>query len=467
MGLQRTIFSFVVDDDPRFAYEAWHLARSLVEHCGGEPGAIHVQCTPGAYERRASLFREQGYAVHELARFGDGRHCNKIAQLDNLRDAEFDRAVLLDTDMLALADLRPFLRDDAIQGKIVDMANPPLAALREIAAASGLTSLPPVCATDARDGETYAGNCNGGFYCVPRALCEPLSAHWRRWALWLLENAEPLRRVQREQHADQVSFWLALQHAALPFEAAPSNLNYYVHFAGAHAYFDEARAIALLHYHAISMNVVGMLDPPAALTERERTAVAAANRQIAGGFDNRVFWDMRYRHFPQRGSGIGSRGDNLAYKRRLLQAQGIETAASVLDVGCGDLEVVKELDLRRYLGIDQSPQSLGAARRARPEWEFRTGLGGDVPAAEMVLCFEVLIHQETAGAYHGLIAFLAAKTLRALLVSGYAADSDGIRSNPMLFFHEPLETSLRRTGRFSSIRQIGAHTDVVVYRCEV
>ena len=27
-----TIFSFVVDADPRFAYQGYHLARSLIEH---------------------------------------------------------------------------------------------------------------------------------------------------------------------------------------------------------------------------------------------------------------------------------------------------------------------------------------------------------------------------------------------------------------------------------------------------
>jgi hypothetical protein len=40
----------------------------------------------------------------------------------------------------------------------------------------------------------------------------------------------------------------------------------------------------------------------------------------------------------------------------------------------------------------------------------------------MVICFEVLIHQETEEAYRTLIDFLAQKTIGSLLVSGYAAD---------------------------------------------
>jgi len=132
---------------------------------------------------------------------------------------------------------------------------------------------------------------------------------------------------------------------------------------------------------------------------------------------------LRYRHFPERGSGIGSRGDNLLRKRQLLREQGVEAASSHL------LEVIK-------------------------------GPAADAPAAETVICFEVLIHQGTDEAYRVLIDFLAEKTIGSLLVSGFAADHDSIRNNLMLFFHEPLQTSLRRTGRFRTIRQIGAHTNV-------
>ena len=32
-----------------------------------------------------------------------------------------------------------------------------------------------------------------------------------------------------------------------------------------------------------------------------------ANQQIGKGSDNRVFWEMRYQGFPERGSGVGSR----------------------------------------------------------------------------------------------------------------------------------------------------------------
>ncbi|MGQ0444399.1 MAG: class I SAM-dependent methyltransferase [Beijerinckiaceae bacterium] len=458
-----------MDDDPRYTYQAWHLARSLMEHCGAGPSVIHVQCTPEVDARRRRLFGDLGCTVHEIQRFGDGRFCNKLNQLDSFRGLDFDLVVLLDTDTIATADLRPFLSDTEILGKIVDAANPPIAILQEIAAASGLQKQPMVCRVDHGGAkETFYGNCNGGFYSVPRRLCEILSAEWRRWALWLLANNEPLRRAGRAiRHVDQVSFWLAIQHANLPFKAAPSNVNYFSHFDAKHEYFDATLPIALLHYHACSLNVLGLLEAPAGLPAAGHDAVARANAQIGKGFDNRVFWEMRYRHFPERGSGVGSRGDNLLYKRQLLKEQGVETASSVLDVGCGDLEVVKALAIASYVGVDQSQETLTIARNARPDWVFELAPCADVPAAGMVLCLEVLIHQETEDAYRALIDFLANKTLGTLLASGFPANEEAIEKNPMIFFYEPLENSLRRTGRFSSIKQIGAHTNVTIYRCDV
>jgi 2-polyprenyl-3-methyl-5-hydroxy-6-metoxy-1,4-benzoquinol methylase len=139
----------------------------------------------------------------------------------------------------------------------------------------------------------------------------------------------------------------------------------------------------------------------------------------------------------------------------------------VLDVGCGDLEVVKNLDLKGYVGIDQSEMAIAIARHSRPDWTFMAAENlDDVAPADWVLCFEVLIHQASRAAYDQLIATLAAKTRKVLIVSGYERDTGETRSNHMVFFHEPLIESLRHTGRFSDIKKIGAHSDVGIYRCE-
>ena len=172
--LNRTIYSFVVDTKYRFTYEGWQLAQSLIKNCGGDPTAVHVQCTPEVAEEQRAVFHRLGCTVHELVRFADGRHCNKLNQLENLREVVFDRVVLLDADTLAIGDIRPFLRDDVIMAKPVDASRPPIAVLDEIAAAAGLKKTFEVCPTDWGKDGTYLGNSNGGFYSIPKEFCPVL-----------------------------------------------------------------------------------------------------------------------------------------------------------------------------------------------------------------------------------------------------------------------------------------------------
>lgn len=466
-GLGRIAVSFIVDCDPIFAYTGWHLAHSLVDRVGLPWPDVHVQFTPEVPLGTVEEFRRLGCSTHRLARFGDGRYCNKLGQWENLKDVPADHFIFLDTDMICVEDFSAWLTPSAISAKVVDVDNPPLPLLNQLFERAGFTDLPPLTPVEARDAYTLQGNCNGGFYSVPRRFADALFTSWQRFALALLKDIEPLHSAGKESHVDQISFCMALRETGLPFASLASNSNYYLHFAGPHSLRDPAFPLALLHYHNKSVNVVGLLEPPGAIQADELDAVRKANELIRTNFNTRLFWEMRYRHFPDRGSGVGSRGSNLDYKRALLRAQGAETAASVLDVGCGDLEVVHALDLHNYVGVDRSAASLKRAASLRPDWKFVEAPAVDVSPAEMVVCFEVAIHQETTSEYLDLINFLASKTCKTLIVSGYDELTAKIGSNHMLFFHEPLHQSLMDTKRFSVVRKIGAHSDVVIYRCDV
>ncbi|MCL6698255.1 hypothetical protein LZ496_05595 [Sphingomonas sp. NSE70-1] len=463
----RIAVSFIVDADPVFAYTGWHLAHSVVEHLGLPWDDIHVQFTPEVPDQTLDEFRHLGCSAHRLSRFGDGRYCNKLAQWENLRNAPGDHFVFLDTDMICVSDFSTLLSPTAISAKIVDLENPKLPLLQELFERAGFRDHPPIVAIEAREGATFQGNCNGGHYSVPRQFADELFGEWRRFAQLLLDDIEPLRIAGKQSHVDQISFCMALHATGFPFEPLASNANYFLHFVGEHAERNVDHPLALLHYHNSSLNVVGLLEPKGVVTAEESEAVSRANDQIKANFNPTLFWEFRYRHFPERGSGVGSRGANLEYKRTLLRGEGIKDASTVLDVGCGDLEVVSGLNLKAYLGLDTSVESLERAARLRPEWRFALVPPAVTDRAEFVICFEVAIHQETAEDYLALIDFLAQSTERTLIVSGYEAPTEAIAANHMLYFHEALSESLARTGRFSSIKKVGAHTDVTVFRCDV
>lgn len=459
--------SFVVDSHAVFPYTAWHLAHSIMKHTALGASDIHVQFTPEVASHIVEHFRQLGCRTHRIARFGDGRYCNKLAQWENLRGEGIDHVVFLDTDMICVDDFTAFLSPMFVGGKVVDLANPELALLDLLFQRAGFVDRPPAINVEASDAQTYRGNCNGGFYSVPTKFADTLFEAWRRRALMLLADIEPLRAVGKENHVDQISFCMALHETDLPFQELPSNVNYYVHFPGVHAHFDQSQPLTLLHYHNSSLNVLGLLEPAGAIEPHEQAAVARANEQIGYNFESRLFWDMRYRSFPERGSGIGSRGENLVYKRDLLKAEGVESAASVLDIGCGDLEVVCGLDLRNYVGIDQSAESLAIARTKNPDWTFLQVPINEAIPADFVICLEVLIHQPSLQEYKNIVKFAVEKTLRRLIISGYDHLEDHVASNHMIHFHEPLRTSIEQTARFSSIVKIGAHSDVVIYRCDI
>jgi hypothetical protein len=460
------VASFIVDNDPIFAYTGWILCHSLALSAQFDWRDIHVQFTPEVDERIVDMFRALGCATHRIERFGDGKYCNKLAQWDALRNVDADHIVLLDTDMICLGDFTPAMPAGKIGGKVVDLDNPPVEVLDELFKSMGFASRPELVRVDASSAMTYRANCNGGFYSIPKRFAEAMFSSWRNFAELLLADLEILNRAGKQAHVDQIAFCMAIENTALPFEHLPSNLNYYTHFRGEHAWLDRSRPIGMLHYHNSSLDVLGLIEAPHSDADG-RKALEVANSLIRACFNTELFWELRYSRFPERGSGIGSRGSNLAYKRDLLRREGIEQADSVLDVGCGDLEVLRAFEIDNYVGLDRSEASLATASSVRPDWIFVKAPAPNVAPSDMVLCFEVAIHQEKAGDYHDLISFLADKTRRTLFISGYDEPTDEIAANHMVYFYEPLKESLANTKKFASIRKIGEHSTVVIYRCDV
>jgi SAM-dependent methyltransferase len=170
-------------------------------------------------------------------------------------------------------------------------------------------------------------------------------------------------------------------------------------------------------------------------------------------FDNRQFWDRRYAEDPSLGSGIGSRGENLLHKRRIIEGFLQKTApGSVLDVGCGDHEVFRGIaDLPAYVGLDVSGVAVARNRQMFPGRRFECidfVHCADLEAlrADVVLCTEVLIHQHRREQFDGLLKNIVAAARVGGLVSGYMFDPRPAIASDIIAWHEPITDALMRSG---------------------
>jgi SAM-dependent methyltransferase len=181
-------------------------------------------------------------------------------------------------------------------------------------------------------------------------------------------------------------------------------------------------------------------------------------------FENRQFWNARYIEEPDKGSGPGSRGNNIQIKGELIRST-IESYGirSVLDIGCGDLATLGTLDVDRYVGLDISDVIIERNKACRPEWQFICAdlAGAYRPSsADLVLCFDVLIHQKTRQAYEAILSKALSATQRVALISGYSHPAHGWK----VFFHEPIGASLTRLCPQATITRVAEYRATDVFR---
>jgi len=184
------------------------------------------------------------------------------------------------------------------------------------------------------------------------------------------------------------------------------------------------------------------------------------NNEISQYFHNEIFWNIRYALNPNLGSGVGSRGAFIPLKRLLLKENGAETAESVLDVGCGDIEIVKMLKFKNYLGIDLSVEAIKLARKKRPGWEFKQ-ISRDMhgqKAADFVICLDVLIHQKSEEDFYTLIDKLTLLTKQRLVVTGFEFS---VQESYMIKFHEDIKYALKKAG-FRRVFKVFEYNNVAV-----
>jgi 2-polyprenyl-3-methyl-5-hydroxy-6-metoxy-1,4-benzoquinol methylase len=452
-------FSCVLDQDPFLAAQCFIWLNCLLDIQSVPPEHVFIHHTGLGNADFAAWLASRRINLVQIKPY-DPRspHCNKLRQLRTFVREKFDRVVLMDCDTAWVGDA-PLPPCASVAANIVHFANPPesiLAAIFQESALGDPDWVPVFFPQGSGRKRTDRNNCNGGLYMLAGSVIPQLEAAWSKWADWCLERLHLFGKFAI--HVDQVSFALALRELGISTDLLPIEWNFSVHVPAAKL---PNVTPQIVHFHRklgsdLKLQRVGVAQPDQALD--------LLNQRIEGflarHFVNSMFWDIRYQVDPDLGSGVGSRGELLSAKRKWL---GYALAAfedkTVVDVGCGDLEVARSLPLKKYLGLDVSQRALALARAKRPDWRFAhiTADQSSLGKGDVVICLDVLIHQKRASEFDALVDRLVSAAGQRLIVSGYNQPPQ--TTSAIVAFHRPIVTALKDTGVFHEISVIGNYRD--------
>jgi 2-polyprenyl-3-methyl-5-hydroxy-6-metoxy-1,4-benzoquinol methylase len=457
-----TVISIVIDDQPKFLMQAWNLVCSLM-NTGDWPSAnvsLIIHHTKAVNPRRLQLFSGLGAKLVQIEPWGNGQavYCNKLRQLETPEVLNADLVFLLDTDVIIAKPLSTLATSAEIRGSIVDLPNPPYELWISLLSKTpfGGVELFSAVPNFSPNSVTLKANFNGGVYVLPKARLAILKNLWPKWTNFCLSHSDMLR--DKTVHSDQMGFALAVLEADFDVDPLSVSENFPLHFDPETYQIIEPCELSIIHYHScmdshgLPKNVqVDWIDEQIRLVTEK---IINRRREI---FDNAIFWDFRYQTYPELGSGVGSRGGVLDYKRSTLQPYFQEFANKrVIDVGCGDLETTRGAPFTNYTGIDLSESALKIAKTKRPDWSF-----SDAPlteyedcCADLVLCLDVLIHQPNSDDAQSLIDQLVRISNTAIIASGHQGEVD---ENGIVFGHPPILDILNAHPDVDQAFEIGSY----------
>ena len=291
-------YSMVVDGHPRHPYEAETLLFTLEKFAEVPRERMVVQCTERVSEEVVAEFEHNFYPVVRFSSYLDGKHCNKIAQLDHFVKAPPPDAkgiFLLDLDFVVLAPLE-IEENDCVRGKIVDAPNPPLPVLESIFRAAGV-NIPGIVLSDWGSGDTVATNFNGGFLYLPLPLLPRVRSAWRKCGEFLHARPELFAHPSQRMHTDQVSFAMGLASAEIPYRRLSANWNFPLHRPEMPTSFQSEEPVRGLHYHR-RLDTFGLIEPALKDNSVIDEAVSRANAAI-GAQDASMFFALYKRHLAR------------------------------------------------------------------------------------------------------------------------------------------------------------------------
>ena len=287
------VFSCVVDDDPRFHFDALRWFATLTGVAGVSSSDLVVNCVGSQSSRALEYLRLAGVGVREIRRFdASSVHCNKIAGALALTAEADDVVVLTDTDVVVLEDVRQIgVPPRTVGFKTVDGPNPPLDVLRRVFDDASIPYPPAVSFDwwfDNPGEETFETNANGGLYVLRGDLLNELAPQWADWARWLLRRRGILSSW--EAHVDQVAMALTLASMQVDPLLLGVRWNFPSHVL--EWIPNEVPTPAVIHYHrhVADSGMLGYVGVPAV-----DEAIGRANKAIGAVWSD-VFAGKRAKH---------------------------------------------------------------------------------------------------------------------------------------------------------------------------
>ncbi|QNJ96716.1 methyltransferase domain-containing protein [Constantimarinum furrinae] len=456
-------FSCVVDNKPLFQAQAYILINSLTKKLKIHPNDIFVH-VPKNTDKSFLNFCEQAQVnVIKFTPFDlRNAYCNKLVQIDTFNALDdFDYVFFMDCD-LAIVSLDNLTLNDDVYAKIVDFPNPPLAILKRIFEAAEITNFRESKTNFEINGNNLSewNNCNGGLYIISKRFLSELGPKWKEYAKWCIDSAK-LFTDKYSKHADQVGFALAMNALNKDVVHLDIKWNFPCH-VNPNLLSDITPKI--LHYHdRIDHHMHIKKTGLPKVDEQIKVVNELISERNASTLDNSLFWNLRYSLYPELGSGVGSRGEILDFKKRIIKyATYFAKESTITDVGCGDIELTRDFSFQNYTGLDVSNEALKLGKEKRPDWNFenKSITSDEISESDIIFCFDVLIHQSKKSDFQEIVKSIVKKGNRRIIVGAYNKKPE--YESEITYFYGGILEEIKKYEKYNEIAIVGEYRDVTV-----
>lgn len=460
-------FSCIVDRPAKIQSAAIRWAHALIKIENVDPSRIFIQCV--AHDLPIlEHFRSLGTNVILTERFGDGKHCNKLIQLDCHDQFEDGAIVLFDCDTVCTGQFSEALGqrfqtsahkwgDKFAIGKTVDAPNPPVEMFQRLRDHFQIAPEFRLTAGTLEGALTLDGYFNGGLYCLSTSRAADFSRHWKDWALRLIETPEAKRILGLYfWHVDQISFYFAAVESGLALETLDNRFNCATHFAWPK--IDETSDTPfVIHYHN-NLHADGRIGLAGSRAiDRATNCVndLLANTQMQ--LDERFALNelKAFSNWEDIEPTMSITSKNLAQLHATLRIAGIEEAETVAEYRCASARHIAGLSFKSYRGFDERVALIEQAQQRFPNQQFAARALRRTEAAELVICLDVAGALTEYPSVESLIEELAHASTHALLVGGECVTTALLGDDPEVTLD--IAGLLRRTGQFDHVLPLTRH----------